>query len=76
MINFKRNVGAVAKFSCNNEFQLRGSSRRTCMENGHWSNESPACVRGKSQNWRKKIGGGGGSFCNPSCHNSRNIKLS
>lgn len=35
--------GALALYSCDNNFELDGVSRRLCLENGTWSSDTPAC---------------------------------
>ena len=36
--------GAVVTFSCDNLYSLKeGSTRRRCLENGHWDGHQPVC---------------------------------
>lgn len=35
--------GALALYSCDNNYELDGVSRRLCLENGTWSSEAPVC---------------------------------
>ena len=37
-------IGSVATYSCNEGFVLLGNQNRTCLPNGEWSGETPACV--------------------------------
>ncbi len=38
------NVEGVASFSCENGYELSGSSRCTCLATGSWSEEVPVCI--------------------------------
>lgn len=38
--------GALALYSCDDNYELDGVSRRLCLENGTWSSDTPVC-RGK-----------------------------
>ena len=40
--------GSVAVYSCNDIFELVGSSTRTCLGTGLWSDEPPICDRESS----------------------------
>ena len=37
--------GSTATYTCNEHFDLFGSSSRTCGKDGAWSNEEPVCQR-------------------------------
>ena len=36
-------VGSVAWYDCNSDFGLVGNYERTCLRNGSWSGDNPAC---------------------------------
>ena len=36
--------GSRALYSCSPGFRLSGSERRTCQNNGQWSNRKPSCT--------------------------------
>ena len=40
-----QSVGTVVLFSCDGGFDLRGSRRRTCQNNGAWSGRETVCER-------------------------------
>ena len=42
---FGFNVGNVAIYTCNVNYQLDGRSTRTCGSDGQWSAEAPTCTR-------------------------------
>ena len=39
-------VGAEARYSCNEGFLLEGAPTRVCQTDGSWSGEAPTCERG------------------------------
>ena len=39
-----RTPGSVANYSCNTGYQLEGSVRRTCLNDGTWSEREPICI--------------------------------
>ena len=43
--SFASRVNSVTTFTCNDGFQLAGSSRRTCQKNGGWSGTPAVCTR-------------------------------
>lgn len=42
---FGFNVGNVAAYTCNVNYQLDGRSTRTCGSDGQWTGEAPTCRR-------------------------------
>ena len=38
--------GSTATYSCNDGYNLVGTSVRTCQANGEWSGSAPICVPG------------------------------
>lgn len=44
----KTSSGEVAKYSCNENYNLIGSSTRTCQANGTWSGLQPECISMRS----------------------------
>lgn len=38
-------VGNVANYSCDQGYVLLGVQRRTCTEDGSWSDIEPSCIR-------------------------------
>lgn len=36
-------IGTICSFNCHPNFQLRGSSLLTCLQNGQWSDPQPTC---------------------------------
>ena len=40
--------GAVATYTCNFGFELRGDGQRECLENETWTGEEPTCFRESS----------------------------
>ena len=39
-------VGAEARYSCNEGFLLKGAPTRVCQTDASWSGEAPICERG------------------------------
>lgn len=37
--------GAVAVYTCHENYTLIGKERRTCSDGGVWSDQSPQCLR-------------------------------
>ena len=35
---------SLAIFDCDTDFNLIGTDRRTCQENGEWTGQSPQCI--------------------------------
>ena len=41
-------VGAKAVYSCQDNYQLMGTSERICQSDGTWSGDKPACLHPQS----------------------------
>ena len=37
--------GDYCDFTCNNNYELRGSNNRSCQSNGSWSGSDAVCIR-------------------------------
>ena len=37
-------IGSIAKYQCNECFELKGNNNRTCQEDGTWSGTAPTCL--------------------------------
>jgi len=36
--------GALAEYTCHENYTLIGRERRTCQDDGHWSDDQPQCL--------------------------------
>ncbi|XP_069119974.1 protein lev-9-like [Argopecten irradians] len=41
--------GAVARYSCDEGYEISGGARRVCQGDGQWSNEEPKCIVSSSE---------------------------
>jgi len=45
-------VGAVATYTCNENYTLNGASMRTCQDDGTWTEDDPTCSEYSNMNHR------------------------
>ena len=44
------NEGETCKFSCNDGFELEGSTSRKCRSSGNWNGKDATCIGGMQHN--------------------------
>ena len=42
-----RGVGDIVEYTCSSGYDLVGSSSRTCLPDGTWTENTPQCIRRK-----------------------------